>query len=277
MTQVDTLLVSILEGRRLDGLVLVDGHSHIGRNFNLPRARCDVSALVRTMDAVGVARSCVSSSVAIGPDVRRGNEEVAEALVAYPSRIVGAAVVNPRYPREVQPELERAFLVPGMAMIKLHPESHAYPIDGPGYESVFAFATRMSVPVLIHTWGEGRGYDHPRQVQEVATAFPNVDLIMAHAGGNEAGVVAATRIAAKLPNVYLDTATSLVYRGVVQYLLQEAGPEKVVFGSDATYLSLAPQVAKVVVASRDMSVLHLVLGGNLQRLLSRSGRYRVVE
>lgn len=220
------------------------------------------------MDACGIDVACVSSSVAIGPDVAAGNDEVLASVAAHPDRLVGAMVVNPRYPFEVADELTRTFATGGASMLKLHPEGHAYPIDGVAYREAFAFANTHRLPVLIHTWGSGRGYDHPDQVDAMAADYPEANLIMAHSGGVEAGVVAAVRSARRRRNVYLDTATSLVYRGVVEYLLEEAGPEKVVFGSDATYLSHPPQLAKVVAATSDASVLRLVLGGTMDRLLT---------
>lgn len=268
MITYDDVLRSVLRGQPLDELRIVDCHAHIGRNFNLPRHASTADSLLRTMDATGIQVSCVSSSDALGPAVSDGNDSVLEAVRLHPERLVGAMVVNPRYEQEVVPELERVFATGGASMLKLHPEGHAYPIDGPGYAPALDFANRRRLPVLIHTWGEGRGYDHPDQVDRLAADYPNANLIMAHAGGVEAGVLAAARSARRRPNVFLDTATSLVYRGVVEFLLREVGPDKIVFGSDATYLSHPPQIAKVVAATTDMGILRRVLGGTMAGLLS---------
>jgi predicted TIM-barrel fold metal-dependent hydrolase len=203
--------------------------------------------------------------------VQGGNDEVLRALDAFPGRLVGAAVVNPHYPGEMEGELERVFAHPAVRMIKVHHEFHAYPLDGPAYAPVWSFAEARQIPVLSHTWGEGRGYDHPEQGERVARAHPRMPLILAHSGGTVSGLMASVAAARRTANLYLDTATSLAYRGAVELLVRGVGPERVLFGSDATYLADPPQVAKVVYARLPDADKEAILGHNLQRLLGDVG------
>lgn len=92
-------------GQPLTGVLILNCHAHTGSAYNHPAKHSDAASLVHVMDSLGIDRACVSSSLAIGPDVRLGNDQVLQAIDQFPDRIVGAAVVNPRYPSEIEPEL----------------------------------------------------------------------------------------------------------------------------------------------------------------------------
>jgi predicted TIM-barrel fold metal-dependent hydrolase len=65
----------------------------------------------------------------------------------------------------------------GVRLIKVHPESNGYPIDGPAYEPVWSFAEARRIPVLTHTWGKGHGYDHAYPAEHVARAHPAMPVV----------------------------------------------------------------------------------------------------
>src|SRR4029078_10930813 len=79
----------------------------------------------------------------------------------------------------------------------------------------------------------------------VARRYPELVLVLGHAGGTPEGLRASVEVAEQCPNVYLDTGTSLVYRGSIESLVEAAGAERVLFGTDAVYLADAPQVARI--------------------------------
>ena len=224
--------------------------------------------MTETMDAIGIDVSCVSSMRAIGPDLTGGNAEIAGIVRAAPSRFVGVVVFNPYYVAESHAEIERYFSTGDFGMIKMHPEFHAYPMDGPGYRELYQLAEKLHIPVLTHSWGFGRGLDHPSLALNIAGAFPELRFILAHAGGTPAGLRASVEVAQHFPNVYLDTGTSLVYRGSIEYLVDSVGAGRVLFGTDAVYLADAPQVARIVGSNIEEEAQHRILGSNLVELLS---------
>jgi len=160
------------------------------------------------------------------------------------------------------------FARPGVAMIKVHPSFHAYPLDGPAYEPVWVFAERRRIPVISHTWGEGRGFDHPLQAERVAQKHPRLPLILGHAGGSPAGVLAAIGAAKRTPNLYLDTGTSVIVRGATELQVKEAGADRVLFGSDCSYTAHPSLVGKVAYARIPEADKERVLGRNLAILLA---------
>lgn len=264
-------LDDFLEGAPIAGAVLVNCHAHIHTNWGLPRDDASPAGMLRTNDATGIAVSCISSSHAIGPDVAGGNDQVIEAVRLYPRRFVGALAVNPNYPAEIEAELERGFAVAGVGMVKLHPEWHAHAIDGAGYEPIWSFLARRRIPALIHTWGEGRGLDHPLLVERVALQYPTVPLILAHAGGTAGGLQISAEIAQRTPNIYLDTGTSVSLRNGIEYLVEHAGANRVLFGTDGAYLADPPQVAKVAAARIPDAAKERIFGQNMRNLLQATG------
>jgi len=263
----DPFLSAMRAGQPITDAFLIDVHAHIGWCHNMPRRHVDAASMLPVMDALGVDLACISSCLALGPDVRGGNQEVLEALTAYPDRFVGVAIVNPHYPDEVGPELERMFSRDGVGMIKVHPSFHAYPLDGPAYAPVWEFAERRQIPVLTHTWGEGRGFDHPFQAEAVARRHPRLSLILGHSGGSPAGVRACIEAAERTPNLYLDTGTSSMYRGVTELVVERLGPRRMLFGSDVTYTAHPPQVAKIAYARIPADDKREIFGMNLAGLL----------
>lgn len=246
---------------------IISCHTHIGVGWNLPVMDGSGESVLETMDHCGLNISCISSMRSLSADLRGGNEEIARAVESHPERYIGTAVFNPHYPEDSLKELERYFGQPGFGMMKVHPEFHSYAMDGPEYDRAWAFAAERKIPVLVHSWGEGKGVDHPSLAANVAARHPEVRLVLGHSGGTPAGVQAAIAVAREHPNIYLDTATSMAYRGVLEFLTSSVGAERVVFGTDAIYLADAPQIARVAAADIAEGDKHKILGGNLLGLL----------
>lgn len=266
-----TYLETFLAGEPIRDTLVVNCHAHIDRTWGLPRDSMEPESMVRVMDVLGIDVACISSARALTGDVRGGNDRLLAALNAFPGRFVGAAAVNPNYPDEIVSELERAFAHPGVGMIKLHPEGHAHPIDGPGYEPVWPWAAARGLPVIIHTWFEGRGLDHPAQAAAVAARFPAIPVILAHSGGTPAGLAFCAGLARRLPNIYLDTGTSPSFSRAIETLV-EGGSDRVLFGSDVSYLADPPQIAKVLGSTLPDDQKRVILGENMARLLRATGR-----
>lgn len=262
-----TLELTMAAGAPITGVPIVSCHTHVGIGWNHPINGSDAATMTRTMDLVGITHSCVSSMRAIGPDLAGGNAEIAEIVTATPDRFLGTVVANPHFPDESRAQLEQHFASGRFGMIKIHPEFHAYPMDGPGYDSTYEFADRHRIPILTHSWGFGRGLDHPSLSLNVANRYPSIPFILGHAGGTPDGVRASVAAALEAPSIQLDTATSLVYRGAIEFMVETVGADRVLFGTDASYLADAPQVARVAGARIDEDSKVLILGGNLLRLL----------
>ncbi len=108
------------------------------------------------------------------------------------------------------------------------------------------------------------------QVRTVAEKFPRANLLLAHAGSNK--VEEYVKIARELENVYLDLCMSAAPRGLVERLFGEAGADKVVWGSDATFLNMAQQIGKVLGAKLSDEDKRKLLSANARRILEQVER-----
>src|SRR5690242_7092190 len=128
---------------------VVDAHGHLGGWFNFAIPDTSTESLVAQMDRCGVAAMCVSHLLGVGPDARAGNALLLAELGRWPGRFLGYAVYDPHDPEA--PERVRDLLdEPGMIGVKLHPDTHGHPLDGPGYEPAFAVAAATGSIVLSH-------------------------------------------------------------------------------------------------------------------------------
>ena len=77
----------------------------------------------------------------------------------------------------------------------------------------------------------------------------------------------AVEVAARHPNLYVDTASSMIDNGMIEYAVDHLGPEKILFGTDMPALDPWVQRAKVEGAEITEEAKRLIMGGNVERLL----------
>jgi predicted TIM-barrel fold metal-dependent hydrolase len=129
--------------------MIIDAHGHLGAWFAFAIPDSSTASLVRVMDRCGVATMCVSHLLAIGPDSRAGNALLLEELEQYPGRFLGYAVVDPHDPQAAERAAD-LLARPDVIGLKLHPDTHEHPLDGPGYEAAFELAAEHDCIVLAH-------------------------------------------------------------------------------------------------------------------------------
>ncbi len=100
---------------------------------------------------------------------------------------------------------------------------------------------------------------------------PEATIILAH-GGTGWGAhinewndtVEALR---DVPNLYLETCTSIVCSGFIEFAVSELGADRIVFGTDSPLLDPAVQMAKITGAEIGEDAKRKILGGNMRRIL----------
>ena len=264
----DPIREQVERGDPITACDVIDAHGHVGPLGAFFSARTDPAGLVAAMDRLGIRKTAVSSmqsfySGAASP----GNAYTADAVRAWPDRLIGYCAVNGNYPADVRGDLEHGIDELGLSHIKLHPGTDGCPIDGRGYADVWPFANERGLIVLIHTWAKGEA--PPLKCAAIAERFPRLRMLLGHSGGPD-GAEEAVR-AAEVPNVYLDTVLSWRRFGRVEYLIEHAGVEKVLYGSDIPFLDSAPAVGQVAFARLTEAEKRAVFGGNARRLFGLDG------
>lgn len=199
--------------------------------------------------------------MATSPDqLKAAHDACLEAVAQHQDSLRAYLVFQPHLLKASITEMQRA-LEPGSPFVgfKLHGGIDLYAADGPNYQPVFEFANEHGLTVLYHVFGT---FD---QVAATITKYPRLNMIVAHLGlwvsPDNLGTYLKT-----LPNLYVDTCSSQVPYGRLERLVAEAGAEKILFGTDATYLAVGPQIAKVAFSRLSDNQKRLIFAGNARRL-----------
>lgn len=237
--------------------MIVDSHNHFGirkgENFT-------AETLIEWMDKAGVD-ACVATSQPESYD----NDYTAEAQEKYPDRIIGFAVVNP-WLYSAEEELKRCFGERNLYGVKLNTLRHGYALDRHQItDPIFEICDHYKKVVLCH--GESDMFNMPGKFEEMARAFPNVKLILAHIGQPDA-VDAAIRAANRYENIYVDTAGVSI--NVLRQAVERIDRHKILMGTDASWGRFEYSMALVKKATRDEEMRRLIMGENICRILDWS-------
>lgn len=243
--------------------MIVDVHSHFWeypKHFNddflmqAKRSRGDVEVdlTVRWEDYRVTALNCHKTIVFGGKAKLSGvwvpDRDVAEYVAKHPNELIGFLSVDPTQPGW-QEELVEGHQDLKMRGIKLLSMYAGFSPNDRKLDYLWEYATRHGLPVLLHT---GTTFvaqaplacTLPRLLDEVATRFPDVKIILAHLSHPYEGECVAT--IRKHPNVYAD-CSALHYRPFQLYhslmLVQEYGVwHKVLFGTDYPFTTVEASV-----------------------------------
>lgn len=239
--------------------MIIDIHSHVWeypehftddfrRQASRARAGVEVDLTVR-YDDYRAAAPADTRTVVFGGKARLSGLWVDDAYVArcvseHPDTLIGFLSVDPTQPGW-QDELREGHEHLGLRGIKLLSMYAGFRPDDPLLDPLWEYATRRSLPVLLHT---GTTFvaqaplecTLPRHLDAVAIRFPDVKIIMAHLGHPYEGECIVTM--RKHPNLFTDIS-ALTYRPWQLYnslmLVQEYGVwDKVLFGTDYPFTTV---------------------------------------
>ncbi len=199
---------------------------------------------LRLLDEAEVDKAFLITNVS--PDVEgipfAVNKFLADYSSRYRERLIPFLSVHPRYTKSVRKDLEFIIDNLGASGIKIHPcHQLVYPNE---YRTgklkslgmLYSIAQERRLPVMIHTgtsiFPKARSvYGNPIYVDDVAVDYPDLKIIMAHAG-RPLWTDTAFFLVRRHKNVYMDIS-GIPPKRVLEYLPRlEAVSEKTMFGSD---------------------------------------------
>ncbi len=198
--------------------------------------------------------------------VRAGNDRAAKFAAGAPERVFFLAYVNPQLD-SAEEELLRCVRL-GAVGVKLWISLRDGQDRLDRTETILHLAAREGLPVLVHTFSRTdallRGELDAARFLELARLAPECTLIGAHLGGNWRSTLALSE---ELPeNVYWDVCGGYPAAGMVEAALEQLGPERLLWGSDAPGRSFGSQLAKVWFAEMPEAARALILNGNAERI-----------
>lgn len=239
---------------------LIDTHNHLGVR---PGAAQSVEELLRRMDRGGVAQCFVFPFPEVGD-----NSYVARAARSHLDRLIAFGTVNPWLTEAVE-EARRCFEVFGMRGLYLNPVRHGYPADRRVLlDPILDLCAAAGGHVIVHCTSDSP-FSGAYQIEVLAQAFKTVTFQLAHMGMIWSTNQAIT-VASRNPNVYLGTAgVSLL---AVRKAAEEAGAEKILWGSDTPFNEFEVERLKIELAVQNREAYELITGDNAYRLVHHRTR-----
>ncbi len=234
--------------------MVLDSHMHVG-DFPYFGVAIDRDGLVATMREHGV-----DTGMVFHPD----NQLVRDIIGRTPG-LYGLVWVNPREPGAAA-SVARLLDEPGSRFrgVKMHPLLDGYHPDDPMVHPVMEVLRERQLPALIHCGHPI--FSLPWSIEELIRRFQDVPVILGHMGhGNIVYINASIDVAARNPRVYLETS-GMPMHSKIREAVERAGPERVLYGSDAPFHHLTVELAKVRVSGLPDPITDAVLGQNAQRL-----------
>lgn len=256
------LIKEFMEKGRSKSCPVIDMHAHLGPYQGIYFPNPSPEDMIRTMDRCGV-RMAVSSSHASLIDTNE-NYEMAKVVKKYPSRFKAYWVINPNYPKRMQRDIANFSDMEGFVGFKFLSDYHKHPITSPRFEPALKYADEHRLLLLMHTWGESR-YDSPALVEKLAAKYRNVVFLMGHSGYGE--WEKSIRIGRDYPNVYLELTAAYAVNGVIEWMVEEATSEKILFGTDLPWFDPHYGIGCILYSRITDEDRHNILHRNAERLL----------
>jgi len=211
------------------------------------------------MKRYNIAAAIISSTEAIVSDMVRGNVRLAEEIAGHPE-LYGYVVVNPNQLALSCQQMDAYYARKQFVGAKIHPTYAGQPLSSPKMAPLIEEMAARGRPALIHTWGAGE----VRALAAHAQRWPEWRVLMAHGGGD--AWREAIAVAGDTPNIYLELCCSAVESSKVERAVEALGPQRVLFGSDATLFDPVYMLAMYEEAGLPPEVQALVMGGNAAKL-----------
>ncbi len=171
----------------------------------------DDREILADLDAAHVTRALITGfdEASTGGTTFVSNESIAAAAERHPDRFIPFAGADIMRGAAALRDLEYWVRERGFRGLSLRPFMIGLPADDRRYYPFYAKCVELGVPLSIHAshnWTTCRPSDlgHPRHFDAVACDFPELRLILSHAG--YPWVLEACLLAWKHPNLYLELA-----------------------------------------------------------------------
>ncbi|MFI5366355.1 MAG: amidohydrolase family protein [Candidatus Binatia bacterium] len=214
---------------------------------------CDDADVLAGLDAANISRALITGfdEASTGGTTFVTNESIAGVAARHPERFIPFAGVDIMRGSAGVRQVEYWVRERGFKGLSLRPFMIGLPADDRHYYPFYEKCVELDIPLNIHAsanWTTCRPSDlgHPHHFDVVACDFPELKLILSHAG--YPWVLEACLLAWKHPNVYLElaahrpkyfTAPGAGWEPLLRYG-QTTIQDKVLYGSGAFLIGRPP-------------------------------------
>jgi predicted TIM-barrel fold metal-dependent hydrolase len=236
-------------GDRIKKYRIIDTHLHLGSLANLNSPGGSDKQIVELLERHGIEKAIFSHHAALST-VAFGIEKTIEALQKYDGYLLCYLVFNPNFAAESLEILKRYKGTRYVAGIKIHPSWHAcYPFDEK-YDALWDFADKHGLVILTHSWkpdvaNKMQRFSDPFFFGKILEKYPDIKLILAHAGGRGEYHYRVIELIEKYDNMYVDFSGDVFVPGLIEEYVRRAGSKKLLFGSDMPWIDIRYHLANI--------------------------------
>jgi uncharacterized protein len=247
---------------------IIDAHAHIGSPGTFFAPETGPEHLLAMMDLLSIRVGIIACDhVLLYEGTRASYAPLREAYEQSQGRLLYLGIFDARAADASLATLEQAARWPGFAGVKIHPSLNRVWADDPIYEKAWQFAADNDLPILTHSWSvsdtnPAQVYSTPERFERHVRRFPQVRLVLAHAGGRGSGRREAVRMVNEHPNIFLDLAGDVFCNRLIETLVESVPPEKILFGSDFPWIDPRANLSRVLLAEVGDELKRKILSDN---------------
>lgn len=268
--QEDILMTAVRQGRPLP-VPVIDMHMHMlheglnsaGNHYRMENGGpSGIFAMMKRLGCVG--GGFMSWNGVVSNDSVAGNKLVAETLNVSPRGFWGLATFSPTH----YTQQELAKMIPEVyadkRIIGMKPY-HYYGVEyhHPSYDIWWEYGNKNNLYALIHP-----SRADLLEVEKLAEKYPNVRWVIAHAGGSYKMADMAISAMKKFKNVYAEITLTPVPLGVIEYMVDQLGDDRILYGSDLPMRDPRQQLGWVVFSRLPLSSKKKILGENAYKVIA---------
>ncbi len=172
--------------------------------------------MFREMDEAGITHGVIPGRNAVPPYHGHAQEDVYGLVQEFPDRFIGLPNVDPTDQKTAFEEIERAADTPGIPGIHMEPGWNTPPMhaDDPCIFPIYEKCAEKGLVAAVSGggWiGPDFTYVNPVDIQRVAKAFPELPLMVCHAGWPWIDLMLG--VAYACPNVYVSPDMYMTMEG----------------------------------------------------------------
>ena len=235
----------------------IDVHNHVGYDpaYEITRT---AEELVAEMEKNKISK-CIVFPFTSNPDTKEGNKIVKEAIDAYPDKLIGFFLMNPRYKDMTDQMYE--YKEQGFKGVITDPR---FSVDHGmrRFHELVECALVLNLPIWLHSDDKDTMRVYISSLESMLNKYGQVKFILSSMYYD------ATGIAARHTNVYLDTAGDMS-GSMTASKTQPIGTHRILMGSNSPYGMLRREVEKLKEAPELTKFQRsLLFHENVKRLLN---------
>lgn len=199
----------------------------------------------------------------VSGDSAGGNVTTKLALDAAPKGYWGLATFDPTHytQEELKAMIEKVY--EDRRFIGMKPYLvYGVEYHHPSYDVWWEFGNKNKFYALLHN-----SRSDLREVATLAPKYPDVRWIIAHAGGSFQMADMAIEVMKKNPNVYAEITLTPVHLGIIEYLVEGAGENRILYGSDLPMRDPRQQLGWLVFSRLPLEIKKKILASNAMEVV----------